>query len=394
MVVNKSSDRITEKIMDIEKILRQAGLNWPQKLAQSESLMEEWKSFLDTLLGENPEVALQSTNWEKMGEGVCSMFELDAFGKLCLRRQFTAVSLATTITMIYQAGLSTPKTTDIFTLVHSRIFLQYVFQLCGKRKAGELSPFLEKTFASHARKMVLVPEGKYRIGNDSHFTERPMHFVSIKAFKIGVFPVTQGFWLKFSSQKVTTKHKGFLRPVEKVSWYDAIKFCNALSKKEGRKKYYKIYWKDNRPSKVEITGSNGYRLPTEAEWEVAARSGSYGKEKFAGGDDIAELGWCGLKNGNRVVGLKKPNEWGLFDMSGNVLEWCWDYWEHYDLLISNTDPLERKEAYLTGPLTGKFRVYRGGSWNLSARYSSLSCRLGNTQRDRIEGVGLRLACDL
>jgi formylglycine-generating enzyme required for sulfatase activity len=148
------------------------------------------------------------------------------------------------------------------------------------------------------------------------------------------------------------------RPVINVSWFDAVRYCNWLSEQTGLSKVYTIEGKT-------VTAdwhADGYRLPTEAEWEFAARGGNLSKGyRYAGSDNLDEVGWYS-KNSNRQthpVGQKKPNEFGLYDMSGNVWEWCWDwYGEAY-----YTDCHE--EGIVRDPLgsdNGKYRVLRGGSW--------------------------------
>ncbi len=138
--------------------------------------------------------------------------------------------------------------------------------------------------------------------------------------------------------------------MENVSWDDAIAFCNKLSELEGLKPYYQL-------GVVSQPGGEGYRLPTEAEWEYACRAGSTTRYSF--GDDAARLGGT-LVDGNsggkpHSVGQKRPNAWGLYDMHGNVLEWCWDgYAPGYFQQTPGADPV--------GPSQAADRVLRGGSW--------------------------------
>ena len=165
----------------------------------------------------------------------------------------------------------------------------------------------------------------------------------IKDFMIGKYPVTQKQWKNVMGNN-PSYFKGKKLPVEQVSWFDAIEFCNAKSLKEGLTPAYtykKV--KDNELVDVkEVPNVNGYRLPTSQEWEYAARGGNKSKGyKYSGSNDLEEVAWYEDNSDNKTheVGTKQPNELGVHDMSGNVWEWCWD-------LYDNTN----------------YRVLRGGSW--------------------------------
>ena len=163
----------------------------------------------------------------------------------------------------------------------------------------------------------------------------------------------------------TRSQSEYNHPVIHVSWNDAVAFCKWLSDKTGKK----------------------YRLPTEAQWEFAARGGaligSATATKYAGSNNIDEVAWYTSNSGSKTkaVGTKKPNELGIYDMSGNVWEWCSDWYGDYSS-SSKTNP--------TGPATGSYRVLRGGSWGDNARNCRVSCRSSYSPGIRINGYGFRV----
>ena len=215
--------------------------------------------------------------------------------------------------------------------------------------------------------MVYVEGGTFTMGataeqgSDADGFEKPTHQVTLSTFYIGKYEVTQAEWKAVMGTN-PSHFKGDNLPVEFVSWDDCQEFIRKLN---------------------ELTGKQ-FRLPTEAEWEYAARGGkrSYGA-KYAGGGDIGNVAWY-KENSNSTthpVGLKRANELGLYDMTGNVWEWCQDRYGKYSS-TSQTNP--------QGPGSGRDRVLRGGCWGNVARYCRLSGRIYDFPGIRTNGIGLRL----
>jgi formylglycine-generating enzyme required for sulfatase activity len=215
--------------------------------------------------------------------------------------------------------------------------------------------------------MVWVPGGSYTMGDTAGGgdSDEKNHQVTLSGFYMGQTEVTQAQWQKVMGSN-PSYFKGDSLPVENVSWYDAVALCNALSQKEGKTPAYTI----NGTNVTLNVGATGYRLPTEAEWEYAAKGGASTPVqtiKYAGSTNLDEVAWTSSNSGKTThpVATRKPNALGLYDMTGNVWEWCQDWYGSYNASVQS-DP--------TGPSSGSGRVNRGGSWNYDASIARVSFR--------------------
>ena len=198
-------------------------------------------------------------------------------------------------------------------------------------------------------------------GNDAGANEKPAHQVTLSDYYICKYEVTQEEWEVVMGNN-PSYFKGSNRPVEKVSWYDCQEFIRKLNL---------------------LTGLT-FSLPTEAEWEYAARGGSKSQGyKYSGSNNIDDVAWYTRNSSSKThkVGTKSPNELGIYDMSGNVWEWCSDWYGSYSSL---------SQANPTGPSSGSGRVDRGGSWSFSAQLCRVSYRYYDMPDDRYHALGFRL----
>lgn len=211
--------------------------------------------------------------------------------------------------------------------------------------------------------MVKIPGGEIILRDDR---KKYKWKVEIKPFLLAKYPVTQNMYFAIV-QEAPSSFKGDRNPVENVSWKDAIYFCNNLSQKAGLSECYSI--SSNGKDVICDFESDGYRLPSEAEWEYACRAGT--SEVRYG--EIDKIAWYKENSDSKTheVGEKEPNAWGLYDMLGNVWEWCFDVYD--------------EQVY------GSYRVFRGGGWCDSAR----GCLATNRRRSHptfgIDDLGFRIA---
>jgi formylglycine-generating enzyme required for sulfatase activity len=251
---------------------------------------------------------------------------------------------------------------------------------------------------------VLVKSGSFIMGSPLYERGRnrgeTTHRVKINSFFMAKYQVTQKEYKELMGVNPSI-FEGENFPVENVSWFDALEYCNRRSQQEGLTLAYKIDIKRidlnnlNRTTRWLVTWNreaNGYRLPTEAEWEYAAKGGheTPGDFIFPGTNTHADAAWYSGNSGGTThpVGTKDPNSLELYDMSGNVWEWCWDWYGDYTATIPTNPTTSQNDP--VGAYVGSHRVIRGGSWYDSAGYIRSSARYFYVPAERSIGIGFRI----
>ncbi|MFF1904963.1 formylglycine-generating enzyme family protein [Kitasatospora sp. NPDC058218] len=214
--------------------------------------------------------------------------------------------------------------------------------------------------------MIAVPPGRVTLSDRR--TQRSWA-VELAPYRLGAFPVTRALYAQVTGERPGTA-RGDRLPVESVSWWDAVRFCNALSRRDGLAPAYRRD-ADGEGVTWDAT-ADGYRLPTEAEWEYACRAGTTGPHY----GPLDEVAWYRGTSRERIheVGGRRPNPWGFHDMLGNVWDWCWDVYD--------------AEVYAT------YRVLRGGGWFDEHWSCRASARRRSHPSFRVDDVGFRVARSL
>ena len=240
----------------------------------------------------------------------------------------------------------------------------FSIQGCGKKKAEFKVNERVYRYRNLVIKMVQLPGGTFTMGtNRGQSKARPAHKVTVSPFLISKYEITQGQYVVLMRKNPSLNRGNKRLPVDNVSWYDCQKFIEKLN---------------------ELEGKEVYRLPTEAEWEYACRAGSDGSYCFGSNEGmLSEYAWYSVNSKKRShpVGKLKPNAWGIYDMHGNVWEWCLDWYSKY-----TTTPQDNPR----GAANSKFKIFRGGSFMMSGMQCSSFYRSGTEPKKHGRSIGFRI----
>ena len=233
--------------------------------------------------------------------------------------------------------------------------------------------------------MIFVEGGTFQMGGNGDSCDMIAgHSVTVSSFYMSDHEITQSEWKKIMDNN-PSQYMNDNFPVQNISWEEAARYCNRRSRAEG---LVPCYFFDNENDFNEEIKCNwnadGYRLPTEAEWEFAARGGTDSLDTmYSGSNDIESVAWYFdfVDATIHAVMTKLPNELGLYDMSGNVWEWCWDWYGNYTASDQNNP---------TGAASGTHRVRRGGSWDEEENCCLVSYREGSCPAFKSDNIGFRV----
>ena len=286
-----------------------------------------------------------------------------------------------------QSGVAVKLTTA--RLGHDEYFTETVVPRDIPPEKPREEPAPQPTQIDAKTDMVLIEGGTFFMGDEGETTTKPVHEVTISSFYMSKHEVTQAEWKAIMNNNpsycVGASFDERYQPVERVSWRDAIEYCNKRSDAEGLKRCYSK--NENGGYKCNFE-ANGYRLPTEAEWEFVAHGGNRGKDKtYSGSSNINDVAWY---NGNtgfpHPVMTRAPNKLGIYDLSGNVNEWCWDKYnnEYYE-----KSPKDNPRG-ATSSSVSYARSARGGSAYANENGCRVFTRYWGAEKDIYYSLGLRL----
>ncbi len=365
-----------------QELLNRRGVLWRKRLLNDTTLASSWDDLIFTLFSADERVikpTIKKIKRHNLFDGILKLIEFGPRGEIRLSAEVPthAESVVSTLILLIAAEAKVGHPLQVL-LVSSQ--LDRLFLWSFERIQWSLVPeWAQERLYNAALTMMPIDSGRYSIGGTLD-DEQPNFSVYLEGFEISKYPVLQ---LTYEStlKRNPSVFVGATRPVDNISWYEAVRFCNALSRNHGLDAAYEIEFGDD-PDVHWNKNSNGFRLLSEVEWEVAARGGE--DHFFSGSDRLADVGWFRDNSGRQTnsVARRQCNGYGIYDMSGNVFEWCWDWYDSYPGIgVKN----------YAGPPEGERKVRRGGSWKSAELGCSLSFRSDRFPHYVSDNLGFRIA---
>ncbi len=378
--------------------------NWIITLQGSGERQARWRLLREKLLTEptSDEETLKNIGRYKLADGLVEFLEEDEakFGGLKLSSEIPFQSRLRVIHFLLVSAVTAQEQSLLFRLFNEGMLDGLLLELASVRNLHGINTLLHNALIAMLTEMISVPAGRYAVGANAGDraawnNEKPRHYLRLSGFKMSRFPLTYGVYTR-AIKKITSDDPPAALPVDQISWEQAIQFCNSYSANMGFPSAYELKLQTDGTAINWREGSIGFRLPTEAEWEAAARANT--RYLYAGSDIASDVGWGFEESSGRKmpVGLKQKNEWGLYDMTGNIWEWCWDGYElgayenrvdaaQKGLMIEGRDPLKNPK----GHVLSSYAIARGGSAG-TARFDLRNSYRGRFNPEkRIALVGMR-----